>query len=76
MSHKQDATPDRKAKVVAAWMGFAFTVVAVLGFALARGVWLLWTVLLIWGLATIPQVLMWREPARKEARERSRDSGS
>jgi hypothetical protein len=71
MSQKKPLTPSGKAKLVAAWMGFAFTVVAVLGFVFSPGERLVWTVLLIWGLATIPQVLMWREPARKEVRERS-----
>lgn len=49
---------DARTKLIAAWVGVAFTVIAILGFLALPGARLVWIVLLIFGVATIPQVLL------------------
>jgi hypothetical protein len=71
VSQEKELSPDGKAKLAAAWLGFAFTLAAIAGLVFLPGLRFVWIVLLVWGLATIPQVIMWREPARKEAREQT-----
>jgi hypothetical protein len=60
MPEQNQPAPDRRTQVVAAWAGVSLTVIAVLGLIAAPGVRFLWIVMLIFGIATIPQVLLWR----------------
>jgi len=64
--------PESKERLVAAWAGVALTVIAVLGFFAAPGMLLLWTVLLVFGIATMPQVLLWRFRADNRAPDERR----
>ena len=50
-----------------AWAGVALAAIAVLGLLYARGLLLLWIVLLVFAIAAIPQALL---PGRAERRER------
>jgi hypothetical protein len=63
MSEQEHPSPDARAKLIAAWTGAVLTVVAVVGFITAPGARIVWIVLLVFGIATIPQVLFWRHTA-------------
>lgn len=63
---------DARERVVAPWAGAGLAVVAVLGLLVAPQARLLWVVLLAFGIATIPQVLVWRHSSK----ERGVDGGS
>lgn len=67
MPEQPRPTLDPKTKLIAAWTGAAFTVIAILGLIVAPGARLLWIVLLVFGVATIPQVLL----GGRSRRERS-----
>jgi hypothetical protein len=60
MPKQNQPSPDRRTQVAAAWAGVFLTVIGVLGLIAVPGVRLLWIVILIFGVATIPQVLLWR----------------
>jgi hypothetical protein len=60
MAERERPNPDARVKLIAAWAGAALTVVAIVGFIAAPGARVVWIVLLVFGVATIPQVLLWR----------------
>lgn len=62
MSEQEQRNPDARVKVIAAWAGAVLTVIAIVGFIAAPGARIVWIVLLVFGVATIPQVLLWRNP--------------
>lgn len=47
-----------RSRVIVAWIGAAVTLVAVVGLIAAPAARVVWIVLLIFGIATIPQVLL------------------
>jgi len=54
-----------------AWAGVALAAIAVLGLLYARGLLLLWIVLLVFAVAAIPQALLAdRRAERRERRDR------
>jgi hypothetical protein len=57
MPDTQPPVLDAKTKLVAAWVGVAFTLISIIGLLALPGARLIWVVLLIFGVATIPQVL-------------------
>jgi len=63
MSEQERTSPDARAKLIAAWTGAVLTVVAIVGLITVPGARLVWIVLLVFGIATIPQVLFWRHTA-------------
>ena len=60
MSERKRPSLVARERVIAAWTGVGLTIIAILGLLLAPGARLLWIVLLVFGIATIPQVLLWR----------------
>jgi Flp pilus assembly protein TadB len=73
MSERKRPSPVAREQVAAAWAGVTLTVIVILGLLAAPGARLLWIVLLVFGIATIPQVLLWRRTARdKESRDKER----
>jgi hypothetical protein len=60
MSEQQESSPDAKTRLIAAWGGAGLTVIGVVGLIVAPGARLVWVVFLIFGVVTIPQVLLWR----------------
>lgn len=72
MSEQERPSPDARVKLIAAWGGAALTLIAIVGFIAAPGARILWIVLLIFGVATIPQVLLWRhgEPEPRSRTQR------
>lgn len=68
----ESAHPDRvpeigkRERVAVAWFGVAFLVIAVAGLAWAPSLRILWILMLIFGAATIPQVMLsWLGAPRK-----------
>jgi hypothetical protein len=75
MSEQKRRDSDARVKLIAAWAGVAFTAFAVVGFIAAPGARIVWVVLLVFGVATIPQVLLRRHSPSDQAatvRRRSR----
>lgn len=68
MSERKPPSRVAKPQLAAAWAGAGLTVIAILGLLAAPEARLLWIVLLVFGIATIPQVLLWRHSARGEER--------
>jgi Flp pilus assembly protein TadB len=65
MSEQRGPAPDAKTRVIAAWAGAGLAVIGVVGLVAAPGARLVWIVFLIFGVATIPQVLFWRHAVRE-----------
>jgi len=60
MTQQEPSNTDARTKVVAAWAGVVLTAIAIGGFFAVPGARIVWIVLLVFGVATIPQVLLWR----------------
>jgi fatty acid desaturase len=58
MPNRQPPVIDAKTKLIAAWVGVVFTLIAIIGFLALPAARLVWIVLLIFGVATIPQVVV------------------
>lgn len=73
MPEQEHPSPDARVKLIAAWTGVSLTIVAILGLLLVPAARWLWIVLLVFGIATIPQVLFWRHTAGgREPRDNER----
>lgn len=59
MSEQERPTLDARTKLIAAWAGATLTALAIGGLLLAPDARMVWVVLLVFGVATIPQVLLW-----------------
>jgi hypothetical protein len=56
---------DQRLRRVVLWIGAAFVAVAVIGLAFARELLVLWVVLLVFGVAAVPQTLRMRAGERR-----------
>ena len=52
-------TPNRREQAGVAWAGLALTGVGLAGLLIAPQARLVWIALIVFGVATIPQVLVW-----------------
>jgi Flp pilus assembly protein TadB len=58
-------TPSRREQAAVAWSGLAFVAAALVGWSLLPQARLVWIVLLVFGAATVPQLLVWRLAGRR-----------
>lgn len=61
----KDKPPSRREQVAVAWSGLGFAAVGLIGWLLLPQARLVWIVLLVCGVVTIPQVLRWRLAGRR-----------
>lgn len=73
MSEQERPTLDARTKVIAAWAGVTLTAIAIGGLLLVPGARIVWIVLLVFGVATIPQVLLSGRSSPAEADQRQRN---
>ena len=68
--HRADAdadaeTPSSREQAAVAWSGLAFIAAALVGWYLLPQARLVWIILFVLGIATLPQLLIWRLAGRR-----------
>lgn len=72
-SRSEQKAPARAEQLAVAWAGVTLVTIGAAGLQFAPRHHLLWVILLIFGAATIPQVMIWWTTAKRESdRERRR----